>query len=175
MDTPAPSSRSLGEADAIGYLGTALVAAFVMCWHWELAQTPAFRNLAHLSWARIVGRDLVAACGDVGMILFGYWIGVVWTENKRWPWPGSVKTYAFLAALGFVFSVVAERLALRYGRSTYSELMPLIPGLGVGALPVLQLTVLAPLAFAFANARQHRKDKPHLAQPIAGDHTTETF
>src|SRR5437868_14552875 len=115
MNAPSPSLRSTGEAAAFGYLGTAPVVAFVMNRHWELAQTSAFRNLAQLSWARIVGRAAVAACGDVGMILFGYWIGVVWTGNKRWTWPGSARIYAVLASLGCVLPVVSERLALRSG------------------------------------------------------------
>ena len=157
MNDSLPDSPSKGKRSAIGYLGTALLAAFVMNWHWELAETLAFRDLAGLSWTRIVVRDMVAAWGDVGLTLFAFWIGVIWTRNKRWTWPGGPSTYAALAALGGVGAVIAESLALRFGIRAYNEIMPRLPALGVGVLPVLQLIVLVPLTFAFANMRERRE------------------
>ena len=159
-----PDSQSKGERPAISYLGTALIVALVMNWHWELAENPAVRDLAHLSWTKIVVKDLVAACGDVGLTLFAFWIGVIWTRNRRWTWPGSPRVYAALAALGAGWAVIAECLALRLGSRAYSELMPRLPVLGVGVLPVVQLVVLVPLAFAFANARERQKNKARLAR-----------
>ena len=96
------------------------------------------------------------------MTLLAYAIGAGLSRNLRWTWVGSPKVYAVLATLGFAMAVIVERVASASGMWSYNEHMPMIPGLEVGLLPILQLTVLFPLSFAFANARQRHKDKQNL-------------
>ena len=55
-----------------------------------------------------------------------------------------------LAIAGFVIAVVIERNALLAGKWSYNSAMPLMPYFRVGLTPVLQMTLLLPLSFYFA-------------------------
>jgi hypothetical protein len=51
--------------------------------------------------------------------------------------------------------VSCEYIGLRAGKWSYNDRMPIVPIIGLGAWPVLQLTLLTPLAFWITNlARQ---------------------
>jgi hypothetical protein len=50
------------------------------------------------------------------------------------------------AVLGAATATILEWHALRTGRWTYNALMPLIPGLGVGVYPVLQMAIVPAVA-----------------------------
>ena len=93
------------------------------------------------------------------MTLLAYAVGAGVSRNWRWTWVGSPKVYAALATLGFAMAVIVERVALAFGRWNYNEHMPVIPGLDVGVLPILQLTVLVPLSYAIACVRPSQKNK----------------
>lgn len=140
-----------------GYLGTAVVAALVIDWHWELAQRMAVQPGINEAWTATVAGCFSAALGDVGLMLGVFFLGAVWARDKRWTQSGSFKSYAMLSALGVIWAIALEALERRFGLRMYSVAMPLIPGLRVGALPVVQAAVVIPLAFAFANRNDRRR------------------
>ena len=53
-------------------------------------------------------------------------------------------TWVITVSLGFVLAVAFEWWALGTGRWSYADSMPLLPGLGVGLVPVLQMIVIPP-------------------------------
>jgi hypothetical protein len=61
-----------------------------------------------------------------------------------------------LALLGGLISVGLERTALNAGRWAYGSAMPVIPGLGVGLTPVLQMALLPSLILRFVGSRAAR-------------------
>ena len=59
---------------------------------------------------------------------------------------------AGFVGLGILITIVFEFLAAKvWGRWSYSEMMPVIPLLKVGLLPLLQWVVLPPLAIWFVH------------------------
>ena len=78
-----------------------------------------------------------------GTLIFG---GVGWMDRPGLP------GYVWMGTTGFFVSVVIELNAVyRLGKWGYRSIMPLVPGFGVGLLPVLQMLVLPPLIFALVS------------------------
>jgi hypothetical protein len=55
---------------------------------------------------------------------------------------------ALMQLLALATAVAIERLALAAGRWSYSSRMVVVPGLGVGLWPLLQMAMLPPLSSA---------------------------
>ena len=56
------------------------------------------------------------------------------------------KFYLAAAGLGALTAIFFEQIAFTFNLWSYGEEMPLLPVLGTGLLPLVQLTVLVPLA-----------------------------
>ena len=73
-----------------------------------------------------------------------------WTVFRRRDWfenPGRVG-YSLMLVGGILIAVAVEWVAANVvGRWAYSSSMPLIPGLAIGLVPVLQMIVLPPAIF----------------------------
>jgi hypothetical protein len=137
------------------YLAALFVAAFVLNWPWEMLQMPAYVGLAGRSWGETAPVCTLASVGDAGLTLFVYAAGALVTRRARWALGGGWKVYLFAALAGALCAVVIERAAISAARWSYTGLMP--EALGVGLLPLLQLTLLVPAAFRVA-AWWHGRD-----------------
>lgn len=119
--------------------------AVVVNYPWEMTQSVLFAPMGTLlqgTW-----RCFVASLGD-GLLVLGIF-AVGWIAYRRADWiesPG-LAGYSVMLATGFLIAVTVEWLALKRGRWTYRSEMPLIPGLDVGVVPVLQMLALPPLIF----------------------------
>lgn len=120
---------------------------------WEMTQAFAYTGMGptFLDGLIVCG---VASLVD-GLIILGiYGSGVV--VFRRWDWiraPGPSE-YFFMVAAGFLLSVIVELNAVyRRGEWGYLPIMPVLPFLGVGLLPVLQMVLLPPVVFALAARR----------------------
>lgn len=71
--------------------------------------------------------------------------------------PGGAMFYLSAAILGATCAVGFEWFAFRFGLWAYSEQMLVLPILGVGLLPFVQLTWLVPLAIWLA--KRWRRDE----------------
>jgi hypothetical protein len=128
---------------------TALVS-FILNEVWEMAQMFAFVETAGHSWVSTVGFCTLAAVGDVEIILGIYMVGALAAGDPGWGLNGRWNMYAAAAVLGLIYSVLVEHAALATGRWSYTESMPVVPVLGAGLWPLLQMTLLPPLTFLFA-------------------------
>lgn len=131
---------------ALHALAVSLVA-FVLHYAWEYVQCSLFVHLA--SPATPVGM-IPPALGDVALTwvaqlttaaVTGRWL---WAADARWP----ARAWLALIATALMLSVPLELYALSTDRWAYTDAQPLIPGLGVGLTPVLQLLLLFPATFA---------------------------
>jgi hypothetical protein len=112
---------------------------------WEVAQMRAYAFPRQGLLADIVG-CLVPSFGDGLMTLAVYWTGWLVFRRADWVARPALAGYALMTAAGFAPAVAVEWNALRRtGAWAYAPAMPLMPGLGVGWLPVLQMLVLPPL------------------------------
>lgn len=111
---------------------------------WEVAQISAYEFPPGTLMTNILG-CFIPSLGDGLMILIIYWLG--WAIFKRAEWilkPG-LKGYAAMVTTGFILAVIVEWNALyRTGAWSYNEGMLVLPILGVGLSPILQMLVLSP-------------------------------
>ena len=122
----------------------ALTALFLH-WSWEIAHGIAYVEtdvpLVQRIWHCLPMAVLDTAWSGA-IVAFGLLV-VRATHHPLFGWSVAV-------AAGAASALLVERLALDAGRWTYNTRMPLIPLLGTGLWPVLQMMVLPLLAFAFA-------------------------
>jgi hypothetical protein len=127
-----------------------VLASLVLNEIWEMAQMFAYTETAVNSWTSTLGLCTWAAVGDVGIILGMYVAGALAAGDLFWGLRGRWNIYATAAVLGLAYAVLVEHAALAAGRWSYTERMPMVSVLGAGLWPLLQMTLLPPLAFFFA-------------------------
>jgi hypothetical protein len=119
------------------------VAAFALNWLWEIVQMPAYELPARPSISTALA-NVVPSLGDVAITFAVY--GVCAFVAGQWRLAGRWNEYAAAAFLGGACAVAYEWRALASEWWSYSDRMPIVPLLGVGLWPLLQLTLLVPVA-----------------------------
>jgi hypothetical protein len=127
------------------------ILAFALNWAWEEAGCRPFFVHSEPAHGRLAMAR--AAVGDVAMTWIGY--AVIAAASRRWDWigrPWSRRQWAALAVVATAMSIAVERIALASGRWSYTPVNPVLPGVAVSVIPILQLLLLLPLAFAGTRA-----------------------
>lgn len=95
----------------------------------------------------------VASLGDGILVWIIYLVG--WSAFRQSDWfiqPGGWH-YSVMLAAGLIIGIVVEWIAVHsVNRWAYTALMPLIPGLAIGLVPVLQMLILPPVIFRIVAA-----------------------
>lgn len=112
---------------------------------WELLQRPLYAEYQGAVWH--LGGCLSAAAVDVAILMSLYAAMALSLRELFWCRRLRVGRLLLLAAMGFSVAVAIEKWALARGRWSYGPTMPLVPLLGVGWVPVLQM-VLIPVGLA---------------------------
>ena len=118
---------------------------------WELSQL-GFYNVGE-NYRDHIGPCLIAAFWDAVIIIGIYlFLGLIHNNFtwERW-WSATDTLITVFVTIGI--STFIELRALNAGTWGYSEYMPLIPGLGTGILPTLQLCLTALAVFYIAKNR----------------------
>lgn len=136
-----PHSRRL-----FNFVVAVALSAFLVNEVWEVAQMFAYIRPTGASWISEFARCTRAAAGDVVIILGIGAIGALASGDPAWSLTGKRNVYVASSVLGLVYATLLERLALAEGRWSYADAMPLVPLLGVGLLPLLQMVLLPPLS-----------------------------
>lgn len=117
---------------------------------WELAQLPLYTLWKTGSAEEIVFAVLHCTVGDVliaGAALLGSLIVV---GAADWRGKGFVPVAAATLVAGIGVTATIEHFSTTRGIWTYSDLMPLLPGTGLGLAPLAQWIVIPFLAFVVA-------------------------
>lgn len=113
---------------------------------WELAQMPLYVDNGNL--LNFVRHCIIPSLGDgvILLIIFGVGCGVL--RRADWFVQPTASAYAFMLVSGLIIAIVIEWVAV-YGMSrwSYTTRMPVLPVLGVGLSPVLQMLLLPPVIF----------------------------
>jgi uncharacterized membrane protein YqaE (UPF0057 family) len=111
-----------------------------------MAQMSAYTEMADHPWGRTVLRCGRAALVDA-LLTLAVWAGAI----RLLGWRARLKPWVLLptmALVGAALAVAMESVALALGAWSYSDRMPRVPFFDVGLWPVLQMTILPPLAVA---------------------------
>ena len=122
--------------------------AFLLNLPWELWQVPLFDWMAAAPHWEAVKTCSRAAAGDAVIAVVAYWSVALVVRHRGWVVVPTTSTVLGFTACGLAITVAIERLALGgfwLQDWSYSPLMPVVPGLGVGLTPLAQWLVLPPL------------------------------
>jgi hypothetical protein len=138
--------------------------AFLLNFAWEILQSPFFRGMTEARHGDAVRVCTLATLGDVGIMLVSFWC-VTWVGGgRRWPLRPTTKQVVGFTGLGLAATIFFEMLATQvWSLWSYSELMPVIPILEVGLIPVLMWALLPPLILWFV--RRQLREGPVAWQP----------
>lgn len=127
--------------------------SLLLHWAWEVAHAPAYVETDMPPLDRIVHcapMALVDTAWAAVVVLAAH--AVVARARER-----TAVIAAAAAALGAASAAVFEMWAVASGRWTYNDRMPLVPLIGAGLWPVLQMTILPPLALWLSAPRGDRR------------------
>lgn len=146
------------------------VAAFALLLNfaWEILQAPLFVGMAEMPHAQVTKACLQATFGDAVIMLFAHGVVAVAVRSRRWMLASKGWQLPSFIAVGVSITAAIEWLATRgYWMAGWNYLptMPLVPGTGIGLMPLLQWIVVPLLTVWFV-----KRQIPHLA-PAAEDAT----
>jgi len=131
-------------------LGRTLAVIFVVTvlfnYPWELAQSPLYVGME--SFSAVWWHCFVASLGDglLVLLIFTAGWGALWRQD--WFMQPGIRGYVLMLATGLAIGVGIEWVAVHVaGRWMYTPRMLLVPGLGVGIVPITQMFLLPPLIF----------------------------
>jgi len=129
----------------------------VVNYGWELAQAPLYVGMENYSIA-VLRHCFVASLGDGLMVLLIVAAGWITLQQENWFEHPGVAGYLVMLTTGFLLAVLVEWVGVHVlGRWQYTETMPVVPGLGVGVVPIAQMLFLPSLVFRIAAVFGERK------------------
>ena len=128
--------------------------AFLMHFAWEMLQTPFFSGMSTMEHWPATLLCLKATLGDVVIALAAMNLSGLALRDRGWFLAPEIQSLSVYLCVGLACTIALELHALWTGRWAYSSMMPTVPGLGVGLVPLLQWIVI-PLATAFVVRRHH--------------------
>ncbi len=132
------------ENSSAAFYGILSGIAFVLNWFWETAQMFAFELGTGNDRIRVFMFCTLASIVDA-LVTVG-----IYELLKKIGITNRTAFYSLAAAFGAILAVGFELLALRFELWNYNRMMPVIPILGTGFLPIVQLILLIPLAIWLA-------------------------
>ncbi|MEJ7849525.1 MAG: hypothetical protein WKF92_15695 [Pyrinomonadaceae bacterium] len=113
--------------------------AFALNWVWEIVQMSAYKSTDDSMIESLFFCTLATAV-DAVTILTIYEVAATIMGPRDW------KLYPAAALLGSFCALLFEKTAFTFGWWDYNDTMPVLPILGTGLLPFVQLTTLGPLS-----------------------------
>ena len=118
--------------------------AFAFNWVWEIVQMGAYKSAEGSMIESLIFCTLATAVDALTILAIYAAAAAFFTDRQDW------RFYLTAALLGSVFALLFEKIAFGFGWWSYNDQMPVIPVLGTGLLPFVQLTVLAPVSIWMA-------------------------
>lgn len=116
---------------------------------WEIGQSPLYAGMKN--WDNRWWHCFVPSLGDGVLLLIIYAIGGTAFARSDWYLRPTRRAYGLMLATGLCLGLGIEWLAIYVlHRWAYAADMPILPGLGVGVVPIVQVLLLPPLVFGLA-------------------------
>ena len=135
------------------------IFGFMTSFVWEMLQMPFF-EMGDMGYYRKTLGCTVASFADAGIMVIAYSAVSIYRKSRDWMYKTNLPSMAIYLLTGLIITVIAEKLAtaMPYGNGwQYSNLMPVIPWIGIGLVPVLMWIIIPLLTLWFAR-RQPRRD-----------------
>ena len=128
--------------------------AFLLNFPGELIQSPLFEGMASMPHGKSVQYCTRAAFGDAGIMLVAFWaVAVASGCGRGWLQQSGNMPITLFTVIGVLITTVIEMLATS-GRWlegwSYSADMPVLWGINIGVVPILQWIILPPAAVLLA-------------------------
>lgn len=143
--------------DVLRRLAIVFMIAVPVNYLWELGQSPLYlppSRLGDMLW-----HCFVASLGDGVIIGLIYGACAILFRDRDWYGRMSVARWGALLTVNLAVGISVEWVGLRLHRWSYADAMPLVPGVAVGLVPVLQMLVLPPLVFWVCRMRALRRPR----------------
>lgn len=111
---------------------------------------PFYQIPTEFSHSEMIRNCTVATIGDVGIAIAAFWTVAAIAKSRQWFHQPSRWQISSFILVGVVITIIFEALATGVlNRWQYGTLMPTLPFLGTGLLPLLQWVVLPPIVIGF--------------------------
>lgn len=147
-------SRS-GCDSVLRRVATVFMVAVPVNYLWELGQSSLY--LPPSRFRDMLWHCFVASLGDGVIIGLIYGASAILFRERDWYGRMSLGRWGVLLTSTLVVGTLVEWTGLRLQRWSYADTMPLVPGLRVGLVPLLQMLVLPPLVFWISRIRASRR------------------
>ncbi len=145
----ASGERSFGDAVSSIWKAPEIplaILSFAFHFVWEFLQVPAYAGMTEQPHWEGIKVCTAATIGDVAFALIAFWTTAVASRFRRWIVTPRAWQIALYLAVGIALTVCFEYYYVEItGRWKYSELMPRVPPLGTGLIPLLQWIVVPSL------------------------------
>ncbi len=119
--------------------------SFLLNFVWEVLQTPFFVDISD-QINTIIWYRFHCTLGDVGITLGCFWLVALITKSRSWFLNPTKNRLLLFVAFGVSYTIFSEIKNVSLNKLWgYSELMPVIPYLEVGIIPLIQWIVVPPL------------------------------
>lgn len=113
---------------------------------WEVAQFPLYDVWHQNDWGYILYALAHCTLGDLLILLVAYEIVAAVRHDRVWYRHSPLAGAALFTLLGVLYTFGSEIYNVRIEQSWgYTELMPVLPVLGVGGVPFLQWLLIPPV------------------------------
>lgn len=126
------------------------IFSFLLSFVWEVQQMPFYQVSSEVSCFDRTRNCTLATVGDVGISLTSFWVVAALAKSRQWVRRPSRGQIIIFMLIGVVITVVFEALATGpLDRWAYAEIMPTIPFLGTGLVPLAMWLLMPPLTVWF--------------------------
>ena len=144
-----------------------VIFSFLLNFFWEIQQMPFYQIPAEFSHSDMTRNCTLATVGDVGISIAAFWTVAVISKSRQWfHQPRRWQVSSFIL-VGVVITVVFEALATgMFNAWKYAALMPTLPFLGTGLLPLLQWILVPPIILWFVKRQLSDCKRRSSSQPL---------
>lgn len=120
--------------------------SFLLNYPWEMLQIPFFAGMMQIAHWEGVKQCSRATAGDALISVAAFWAGALATRSRQWFTRPPARAWTAYMLTGIAITVLFEEFATgAMGRWEYSTLMPTLPWLGTGLIPLIQWIALPPM------------------------------
>ena len=125
--------------------------AFLLNFLWESLHSPAYLMEGYPTGFNSYLRMMLVATSIDALITTLVFLGIsILIKNSDWLFKPDKFYYVLSSLVGLIIATIIEyKSVYMQDKWDYNELMPIIPIIGIGVTPLLQLMILVPLTFWF--------------------------